>query len=108
MVIEGEFFEGEVEAVTPLYKTQDGKVFWWAVKLKGTPGVFALHRNWIGLYGGLKPGDQVRYIVSKAKLGNNGTQGVSREGHLLFDELRKVEKEKPIDERRAERWKKSR
>jgi len=100
--------EGEVEMVAPLFKTQDGKPFWWAVKLKDTTSVFALHRNWIALYGGLKPGDHVRYVVSKAKLDQGGTQGITREGHLLFDELRKIEEEKPVDERRADRWKKLR
>ena len=86
--------EGEVERVLPLFKTQDGTTFSWAVKLKGREAVFAIHQNWFALYGSLKPGDRVRYVVSKAKLGED----------LLFDKLRKVEKEAGFEEEVAEAY----
>ena len=75
--------EGEVERVLPLWKTQDGTPFWWAVKLKGREDVFALHQNWIAFHGELKPGDRVRYVVSITRMGED----------LLFDKLRKIEEE---------------
>ena len=79
--------EAIVERVLPLRKAQDGTMSWWAVKLKGREGVFALNQNWIALYGSLKPDDRVRYVVSKAKLGQDP----------LFDKLTRISEEE-------ERW----
>jgi len=86
--------EGTVESVKPLFRDVSGYPFWWEVKLKERPEPFALHRNWFALFGDLNPGEKVEYEVSKAKLDEDGSQGIDREGRLLFDKLRKIEKER--------------
>jgi len=90
--------EGEVERVLPLFKSQDGAVFWWAIKLKGQENVFALNQNWFALHRALNVGDKVEYIISKAKLGYDGSQAVDREGYFLFDKLRRTKGEKTLEE----------
>ncbi|MFQ6077115.1 MAG: hypothetical protein ACE5Z5_13460 [Candidatus Bathyarchaeia archaeon] len=90
--------EAEVEQVSPLWKAQDGTTVWWTVKLKGQEALFALHNNWFALFGTLKPGDKVRYEVSKAKLGKDVSQGVDQEGLLLFKKLRRVEEGGALEE----------
>jgi len=90
--------EGEVEKVEPLFMDVGGHRFWWEVKLKGRPESFALHRKWFALFGDLNPGDRVRYVISKAKLGKDGSQRIDRKGWLLFEKLRRVEEEKPLEE----------
>jgi len=84
--------EAEVEQVSPLWETQDGTTVWWSVKLKGREELFALHNNWFALFGTLKPGDKVRYAVSRGKL------GVGLEGLLPFCKLRKVEERRALEE----------
>lgn len=90
---------GVVESVKPLVKARSGTVIWREVRLKGVEKPFALHMNWFVYYGEtLKPGDKVEYILSKAKLDKDGSQGVDREGWLLFDRLRKVKREAKLEE----------
>ena len=100
--------KGEIEKVSPLFKAQNRTVYWHLVKLKDRPEEFALHQNFFGFYGDLKAGDKVEFELSKAKLGKDGSQGVNKKGYLLFDKLRKIETEKPLEEKRAEKWRKSR
>jgi len=84
-----------VETVEPLYKGQNGTVFWFKVKLEGVPEEFALHQNWLSAHGDLNPGDRVRYEVSGGKLKRGGSQTVkAEEGYLLFEKLRKIEEVK--------------
>lgn len=84
--------EAEVEQVSPLREVQDRTIVWWTVKLKGREELFALHNNWFALFDTLKPGDKVRYTVSRAKL------GVGQEGLLLFYKLRRVEERRALEE----------
>ena len=86
--------KGEIEKVEPLWKAQNGFVYWHLVKLRGRPEEFALHQNWFAFYGDLKPGEKVEYTLSKAQLGAGGTQGINKKGHLLFEKLRKIEPKK--------------
>lgn len=88
-----------VASVKPLVEARDGAVIWWEVKLDGFKEPFALHMNYFASYKqSLKPGDQVEYVVSNVKLGFDGTQGVDREGWLLFEKLRKLEEKKSLEE----------
>lgn len=90
--------EGIVECVQVLWKGQDEIPCWWMVKLTDVKEAFALHRNWLNLHGDLNPGDKVEYEASKAKI----------EECLLFNKLRKIEEEKPLEKRRTDKWKKLR
>jgi len=86
--------KGEIEKVEPLFRDVAGNSFWYLVKLKGRPEEFALHKNYFAFFGKLEAGDKVEYVISKAKLGPDGSQGIDRKGYLLFDKLRKIEQEK--------------
>jgi len=89
---------GEVEKVEPLFTAQNGQVHWHLVKLKGRIEEFALHMNWFAFFGKLEPNDKVEYVISKAQLGKDGSQGINKKGYLLFGKLRKIQEKKTHEE----------